>query len=575
MSVGLTVETALRLRDLLNSNAGQAGGGMPSLKHAKFITHVLVTGQPESDGYQPCLPVAYDFDEQEVIAYEPAKVKDVAYAKVLIEDNYYIAIRSGDDTDGTATFIVASEGLDLEPYDAVELGPFVTDIAHEIEGCTITVTTTAETIIVTKNRQGLVLDVEQGDEAQSTDEIVIPCGGGAKTVSCGWLRNVKETSCWSVFRRGGRGQCGNCFETEDISDIDDEDQNGAVAKYVSDLDGWLAVERKSGDWPMVNTCCGCGSLLFKIDDTTFKPSLVLGGIHVACDDEEVYTTTLDEDYVCGELEDGRRYVQFFGYDVENACDGTEEPCVNEYSIMLVCGAECPQAACECDGCGADTAPIAWYALGVSGFADAKWNGDWVLRNTGPCTWEADCDGTTSSLQWNDLEAGQERWRLTHGGVAYEGDPSSPCSGEGMTLDRVGFSGPMTFHLTPVQGEGDIPDCRCCVEQDLPDTLYMHLNQPFGGTLTPCVTGLTLELEWDGSAWSWSGAFCSGTGTFALRCREGIWEVKCLFEIPGFDCSANTSFFFATTQRCDPFEVTSLYANTCFFGRLDMIFNLIP
>jgi hypothetical protein len=178
----------------------------------------------------------------------------------------------------------------------------------------------------------------------------------------------------------------------------------------------------------MKTCCGCGVGVLRVIPgaaSGARATFTMSGVHVSCavgsgGAGTVFTEVLT-DYCTGTLADGRRFIEFFGSSA-NACNGDLANCGNEYRIMAVCGAVCPDPVCDCEGCWDCfdfSGPVSYYSS-ISGFADDTWNGDWIWTHTGGCTWEADCDGHVSTLTYVPA-AGivPAKWVLSHGGATFE------------------------------------------------------------------------------------------------------------------------------------------------------------
>lgn len=378
-----------------------------------------------------------------------------------------------------------------------------------------------------------------------------PGTSGTDDTNCAWLKWLPTSTCWTVYQRGGHGRCA-CFPTSDPTDPD----AGVIATYIGALSGWLMVD-PNHDEPtaMVRACCGCGSGLLQIDGEGV-PKLTLGGVHVSCDAGAVLDEEELTDYVCGKLADGRYYILFFGSS-EDVCDGAQQPCRNDYQILWVCGAECPPAGCGCEGCGASPTPVAWYALGVTGFSAAAWNGDWVWSQSSGCTWEAICDESTSTLTYVPGES--PVWRLTHGGSVYEVAVSAGQCEAPLTLTRVSGSGsPTTLTLTPVEGSGTAPTCcsGCDIELLKSKTLYLTIAG------VPEVLSATYDdvNDWWYFSGTVTGCTCSGALFEAfLECVGGVLLFSAIPLCPckptakcAFGAYGEAGDYFLTVESCDPF-----------------------
>jgi hypothetical protein len=289
-----------------------------------------------------------------------------------------------------------------------------------------------------------------------------PAGTRGDCTSCAWLADVfmgDEDSgppCLLLKMRGGGGRCGCMNDLEDNPD----DDSGRLMMYDVQLGGWLAVDGRdhAGDPTgsgMIETCCGCGSALFKITSpAALTATLTFGGVHTSCDADDLYegsgpgpvfTLNLIQE-CCGVGKSGRPYVSFWGKGPD-ACDEDRGPCDNTFHVTVECGADCPAPSCGCEHCtecyGGQT-PVAYRALGLSGFADDTLNGDWIWTHDpeAACTWRARCDAGSGAAVESVIEKlgrGNPAWRLTHGGAVYESADSSCCIA--VTLTRVSGGGP--------------------------------------------------------------------------------------------------------------------------------------
>lgn len=338
-------------------------------------------------------------------------------------------------------------------------------------------------------------------------------GGAGDCQSDAWLKYVRPDPhpCWTLYDRGGFGRC-SCFPVEDYDDPDE----GLVLEWDTVLSRWIGVrDNTPEEGAMTRTCCGCGSAQFQIIDGGApgqRATLTLGGVHVSCAggsggggesgsgsggaSAAVFTMVL-EDYCSGTLPDGRRYLLFQGGG-EDSCDGTEDDCTNEFNVMVVCGADCTPPACGCIGCHDNPSPLAWYLLPVEGFADNRYNGDWVWHQTSECTWAAACRGASSTLVFDGYTDPENPvWRLTHDGSVYEHTPVHADCIEIMEFTKVsGDDGPDILRISPFSPQNAQTVSGCC--PDPPDTLYAT-SEAYGETVT------IVRLTPGAGAWSMPGA----------------------------------------------------------------------
>ena len=333
--------------------------------------------------------------------------------------------------------------------------------------------------------------------------------------SCAWLMDVLMSDpgppCMLMKLRGGSGRCG-CIGTDASGD-----QSGIVMVYDAGLGGWLGIKGQNGNGtdtgkPMVETCCGCGSTLFKITSPdAMTASLTFGGVHVACVEGSgtgsVFTLNLTQ-VCCGVSGNGHPYVLFAGKGLD-PCGPTPSLCDNTFTVRVECGVACPAPACDCEQClpccnGA--APLAWYAFGLTGFASDVWNGGWIWGHDEECQWSANCKGNSSILHYIHKSGVDDVWRLEHGPSTYEIDAASwQCCGNNTFL-KVSGSGPGTITVKPAGG------CKECSDKVWPDTLYAEVTAITltGGGTNPFPAGKIALTKVPATPWSppagWQSAY---------------------------------------------------------------------
>lgn len=388
-------------------------------------------------------------------------------------DYFPVHLTGGNSTDGFTGFEV---WLDPDHAAAEVVGGRVLSTAQPgffLDGSNPTAS--VESPVLAKARLGPGV----GGRAWELEPFGSSSSGSFACASDFWLTTLGDNTCWTLYRRGGDGRC-SCFGTDDPTDA----AAGVVMVYDTVLGGWIGVKPNTPGSPaMVSTCCGCGvAVLATTGGVAFqRATLTLRGVHVACPDpdagsgsgsgagEAPFTEVLTN-YCPVVLDDGRRGLLFFG-ESTNICGGTRSGCGNEIRILVVCGAECPEPICECEGC-YDCydwgAAIAFFA-DLTGFTDNDKNGSWVWAWAEGCTWAASCEGASSTIEF--VTGSPNKWRLTHDDSVYELDADDwLCTGENEMAKQSG-DGPATVTVRAIMPSD--PAITCFDHPDLVATVTIE------------------------------------------------------------------------------------------------------
>lgn len=352
--------------------------------------------------------------------------------------------------------------------------------------------------------------------------------GAAVCHGCGWLMALQDDACLWVSVHDGRGLC-LCIP----------DQTGFVMVRDSN---WIG----NGGWTsagMIETCCGCGPVVFTPGVTPSTAELQLMGFHVACEEEggsgaatSLLTFTLEQ-VCCEQKEDGTLRVVFVGWG-EDACNDYDNvnPCQNVFYLAIECGGdiECPDPLCTC-GCPVEViepgeenrlampaSPNCWGIGPLALFEDNNLNGNWVLcyapSDDNTCRWEGVCRGYYYLLEF--VSGAAPYYRLTvNGQFEYRCDMADweTCQTNTLTYYDGDGNHPDAIAVVPMGGTDNL--CEDC-EEDFPEEISCTLES----TLCPAVNGTyTLTYDWSTHKWEYTGnPLAQGVGTILFECTDGIF-----------------------------------------------------
>lgn len=345
--------------------------------------------------------------------------------------------------------------------------------------------------------------------------------------ACGWISDLKVTSCLYVYMKGGFGRC-SCI----TSDCFNCDQDPSVAcqptsmVWVETLNGWLSTGMK-------DTCCGCGGALFQITDADAEEAtLTMRAMHVSCETSsggstELFSYVLKQE-CCGTNRCGNRYMLFRGKGTQS-CDGDEANCGNEYYVMVEC-APCPPLDCSCC-CIEESPPAFWQDFPSGTFiggGNNLLNGMWIWKKDNsdpdqPCKWTADC---APSGKNSVIEKVGTVFRLTHDTFVYElASADWTCSGQN-TLNYVsggsGTTPPVVViePILPLDFETETPDPLACTP---PDTITVEIVSADCPVLN-IVQAIT-RIGPSSNIWQWLNPDPDGDRVTAivLTCDNGEWS----------------------------------------------------
>lgn len=387
--------------------------------------------------------------------------------------------------------------------------------------------------------------------------------------TCGWLSDLKITSCLYVYMRGGFGRC-SCITTDCWNCEQDPESDCQPTPMI-----WVASENAWLSLGMKDTCCGCGQVYFRITDEENEQAQVqMADVHISCESssggQQLVTITLKQE-CCGVNRCGRRYVLFRGKGTA-ACDGEEEDCGNEFYVMIEC-APCPPLDCSC--CCIEESPPAYYQNFTSGLfvggGNEEMNGRWVWRKNNtdpdrPCYWLAECSPTGKS---SSLEREGDYFVLRHDTFVYRLAAADwDCSGTNTLTYVSGGSGsyPGTVVLNPMlplDFDTEAPDPLACTPPDEVTIEIVSADCPILNT-----TQALTRLGPSSNAWGWTNPVIIGDRitVIQLACVEGQWAVSasavCDGEPSPWGLATNSR---PDTQEFDPFE---LVWNSVDIGGLD-------